>query len=82
VGRDEEIAMLMRRWERARNGDGQLVLIVGEPGIDKSGLLPNGTGIKTGNKWPIQIYECDIESDATSQILATPRRNEPRASLA
>ncbi len=32
VGRDEEIAMLMRRWERARQGDGQLVLIVGEPG--------------------------------------------------
>ena len=26
VGRDEEIAMLMRRWERARQGDGQLVL--------------------------------------------------------
>ena len=32
VGRDEEIAMLMRWWERAREGDGQLVLIVGEPG--------------------------------------------------
>jgi class 3 adenylate cyclase len=29
VGRDEEIAMLMRRWERARQGDGQLVLTVG-----------------------------------------------------
>src|SRR6516164_8270622 len=33
VGRGEEIAMLMRRWERARQGDGQLVLIVGEPGL-------------------------------------------------
>ena len=32
VGREEEIAMLMRRWERAHQGDGQLVLIVGEPG--------------------------------------------------
>jgi class 3 adenylate cyclase len=30
VGRDEEIAMLMRRWERARQGEGHLVLIVGE----------------------------------------------------
>jgi class 3 adenylate cyclase len=28
VGRDEELALLMRRWERARQGDGQLVLIV------------------------------------------------------
>jgi class 3 adenylate cyclase/tetratricopeptide (TPR) repeat protein len=39
VGRDEEIAILMRRWERARQGDGQLVLIVGEPGIGKSRLI-------------------------------------------
>jgi alkanesulfonate monooxygenase SsuD/methylene tetrahydromethanopterin reductase-like flavin-dependent oxidoreductase (luciferase family) len=29
VGRDEEIALLMRRWERARQGEGQLVLMVG-----------------------------------------------------
>ena len=39
VGRDEELAMLMRRWERARQGDGQLVLIVGEPGLGKSRLI-------------------------------------------
>jgi predicted ATPase len=31
--------MLMRRWERARKGDGQLVLIVGEPGLGKSRLV-------------------------------------------
>jgi class 3 adenylate cyclase/predicted ATPase len=39
IGRDEEIAMLMRRWERVRRGDGQLVLIVGEPGLGKSRLI-------------------------------------------
>ena len=39
VGRDEEIAILMRRWERARQGNGQLVLIVGEPGLGKSRLI-------------------------------------------
>jgi class 3 adenylate cyclase/predicted ATPase len=39
VGRDEEIAMLMRRWERAQRGDGQLVMIVGEPGLGKSRLM-------------------------------------------
>ena len=39
VGREEEIAILMRRWERARQGDGQLVMIVGEPGVGKSRLL-------------------------------------------
>jgi class 3 adenylate cyclase len=39
IGREEEIAMLNRRWERARQGEGQLVLIVGEPGIGKSRLI-------------------------------------------
>src|SRR5215831_597629 len=39
VGRDEEIAMLMRRWERAQQGNGQLALLVGEPGIGKSRLI-------------------------------------------
>ena len=39
IGRDEETTMLMRRWERARQGDGQLVLIMGEPGLGKSRLL-------------------------------------------
>ena len=39
VGRDDEMAMLLRRWERARQGDGQLVVIVGEPGLGKSRLI-------------------------------------------
>ena len=39
IGRDDEMAMLMRRWERARQGDGQLVMIVGEPGLGKSRLI-------------------------------------------
>ena len=36
VGRDEEIELLLRRWTRAKQGDGQIVLISGEPGIGKS----------------------------------------------
>ena len=39
IGREEEIDLLMRRWERARQGEGQLVLIVGEPGLGKSRLI-------------------------------------------
>jgi class 3 adenylate cyclase/predicted ATPase len=39
VGREEEIALLMRRWERVRQGDGQMVLVSGEPGIGKSRLI-------------------------------------------
>ncbi len=36
VGRHEEIDLLMRRWQQAKCGDGQVVLISGEPGIGKS----------------------------------------------
>src|SRR5271165_219874 len=39
VGRDEEVTMLLRRWERARQGEGQFVTIVGEPGLGKSRLI-------------------------------------------
>ena len=38
VGRDEEIDLLLRRWARAKAGDGQVVLISGEAGIGKSRL--------------------------------------------
>jgi class 3 adenylate cyclase/predicted ATPase len=38
VGRDEELALLQRRWQQAKNGEGSVVLISGEPGIGKSRL--------------------------------------------
>src|SRR5215471_13709502 len=36
VGRHKELDLLMRRWDRAKAGDGQVVLISGEPGFGKS----------------------------------------------
>jgi tetratricopeptide (TPR) repeat protein len=39
VGRDDELRLLLGRWERARAGDGQVVLLVGEPGIGKTRLV-------------------------------------------
>src|SRR5262245_10622488 len=36
VGREEEIDLLLRRWARAKSGEGQVVLLSGEPGIGKS----------------------------------------------
>ena len=39
VGREEELDLLMRRWERVRSGQGQFVQMVGEPGIGKSRLI-------------------------------------------
>jgi class 3 adenylate cyclase len=39
VGRDEEVDLLLRRWARAKAGDGQIVLVSGEPGIGKSRVI-------------------------------------------
>jgi predicted ATPase len=36
VGREEELELLLRRWARARTGEGQVVLLSGEAGIGKS----------------------------------------------
>ena len=36
VGRGEEIDLLLRCWARAKAGDGQVVLVSGEPGLGKS----------------------------------------------
>ena len=38
VGREEELELLLRRWSKAKSGDGQVVLLCGEPGIGKSRL--------------------------------------------
>jgi class 3 adenylate cyclase/tetratricopeptide (TPR) repeat protein len=39
VGREDELRTLMNRWERVREGEGQVVTIVGEAGIGKSRLV-------------------------------------------
>jgi Adenylate and Guanylate cyclase catalytic domain/AAA ATPase domain len=39
VGREHELGILMERWVWARDGEGQVVLLSGEPGIGKSRLI-------------------------------------------
>ena len=39
VGREREVALLLDRWQRAKDGAGQVVLLAGEPGIGKSRLI-------------------------------------------
>ena len=38
VGREEELELLLRRWSKAKTGQGQVVLLSGEAGIGKSRL--------------------------------------------
>jgi class 3 adenylate cyclase len=39
VGRDEELDLLLRRWQQAKAGEGRVVLVSGEPGIGKSRVV-------------------------------------------
>ncbi|MBV9969040.1 MAG: winged helix-turn-helix domain-containing protein, partial [Xanthobacteraceae bacterium] len=39
VGREEELFLLLRRWEQAKAGAGRAVLVMGEPGIGQSRLV-------------------------------------------
>lgn len=39
VGREHELALLLDRWQQAQDGEGQVVLLSGEPGIGKSRIL-------------------------------------------
>ena len=39
VNREEEIALLLMRWQEAKERDGQVVLLSGEPGIGKSRIV-------------------------------------------
>jgi class 3 adenylate cyclase/predicted ATPase len=38
LGRDEELELLLRRWQQAKSGEGRVVLLSGEAGIGKSRL--------------------------------------------
>ncbi len=39
VGREEELELLLRRWNQASHGEGRVVLLTGEPGVGKSRLI-------------------------------------------
>jgi class 3 adenylate cyclase len=39
VGREGEVDLLLERWSQAQDGEGQVVLLSGEPGIGKSRIL-------------------------------------------
>lgn len=58
VGRGEELAFLLRRWELARSGEGQVVLLSGEPGIGKSRLVHALRERLDGEPHTVLSHEC------------------------
>ena len=58
LGRVHEIGMLLERWRYAKEGDGQAVLLVGEPGIGKS-RISESLRERTASDHPIRLrYQC------------------------
>jgi class 3 adenylate cyclase len=39
IGREDEIELLMRRWEQAKTGEGRVILLSGDPGVGKSRVV-------------------------------------------
>jgi class 3 adenylate cyclase/predicted ATPase len=58
VGRKEELRLLLRRWRQACDGEGQVVLIGGTPGIGKSRLLRVLRQRLAGTGASVSSYQC------------------------
>ena len=58
VGRDEEIGLLKGRWSAALDGEGQVVLFCGEPGIGKSRITGTFQDLIAGDDHVRVQYQC------------------------
>jgi class 3 adenylate cyclase/predicted ATPase len=58
VGRDEELSLLLRRWKQVKDGERQVVLLSGEPGIGKSRLVREVRERLAGEPHIRLLYQC------------------------
>src|SRR5262245_54375253 len=66
VGREEEIDLLRRRWTEAKNGEGQVVLLSGEPGIGKSRIAATAMERLQGEPHTRLRYFCSPHHQASA----------------
>ena len=61
VGRDQEVELLLERWEQAASGEGQAVTLTGEPGIGKSRVVQE-LKQHVASRSNATLMECDCTS--------------------
>jgi class 3 adenylate cyclase/predicted ATPase len=66
IGREEEIELLLRRWARAKGGEGQVVLLSGEPGIGKSRIATSALERLQGEPHMRLRYFCSPHHQASA----------------
>jgi len=91
VGRDEELALLQRRWQQAKAGEGRVVVLIGEPGIGKSRLAQAMLEATAGEPRTRLRYSCSPHHQASTlypfitqieQAAGFSREDMPEARLA
>ena len=83
VGRDEEIELLLRRWARAKAGDGQVVLISGEPGIGKSRIAAGvGGALSRRAAYPPALFLLALSPGQRALSVHRPARTGGRVRAA
>jgi predicted ATPase/class 3 adenylate cyclase len=58
IGRDHELALMLERWNRAKAGEGQAILLTGEAGIGKSRLTRGMIDALAGDPHTRISYQC------------------------
>ncbi len=56
VGREEEVGLFMRRWQLAKEGEGQAILLSAEAGVGKSRILREVQDRLTGEPFDQVLY--------------------------
>jgi hypothetical protein len=75
VGREEEFDLLLRRWSKAKSGEGQVVLLSGEAGIGKSRLTAALLERLSAEPHTRLSYFCSPQHSDSAFYPITPRWN-------
>lgn len=72
LGRERELESLLALWRKAAAGEGQTVLVSGEPGVGKSHLIQSLRRALAGEAASLLVYECSpFFSNSAFQVLAS-----------